>query len=218
MHNTGLSRVSVYACISCYLASLSSYFAGQQLSLNDNDVKVPPIKQEPREGQESNDDDAQSSSSGTSSSSGDKKKKESMRKHKDQQAKARKEVKSASRMKARLAPVISQLRSHKSRITSGIRSRLPPYQIMDVEHHLLALSELETLLEHVVQGNTSMAREELLNDDDMNRKINQAKVAATAFATTLQGIEVVVAAAKRSLNEGHEEKKEKKKKKKAKKA
>ena len=124
-------------------------------------------------------------------------------------------MKSASRMKARVAPVISQLRSHKSRITSGIRSRLPPYQIMDVEHHLLALSELETLLEQVVQGNTSMAREELLNEDDMNRKINQAKVAAAAFATTLQGIEVVMAASKRGLNEGQdEEKKEKKNKKK----
>jgi len=86
---------------------------------------------------------------------------------------------------------------------------------MDVEHHLLALSELETLLEQVVQGNTSMAREELLNEDDMNRKINQAKVAAAAFATTLQGIEVVVAASKRGLNEGQdEEKKEKKNKKK----
>lgn len=167
--------------------------------------------------EEEDDDDDSSSSDGSEQKprNSKQKKKSKMdakakRQKKKQEAKRKKELKVANKMCDKIAPIESQLQQCKERLTQDVKNCLPPYQTMDMEQHLTIMQEQKQKWSLVVKG-TSNIKAEGLEEEDTLTKIGQAKTAAAAFKTTLNGAETIVA--RRAAGDDENPKKSKKKRK-----
>ena len=140
--------------------------------------------------EESSDSSSKSSESSSCRKSKKNKKKKKEERHAKQDKKDRSQE---ATMQAKVAPIVRQLRSHKSRLTSSVKVCIPPYQVLDMNHHLNNVTDIDQQIDQVLKGNTTIKhKKESLSSEDVGINSSPAKTAGSAFLATLTGAEELV--------------------------
>ena len=105
-----------------------------------------------------------SSGSSTSSDSGGKKhkKKKTKKDSKDRKVEQdrKKEIKSASKLMDKCAPIANQLSIVQDKLTPELKEHIPPYQVLDMDQHFKTICNLIQELQKVVKGKQPLSEME----------------------------------------------------------